>query len=230
MSTCLTIQPLLSDYVDDHSHAAIVEPHLATCAECRNTVRDFERLRDAAQSLGPMMPPSMVWSNIAATLPAARRHARAQWMGLAAALALVTTGAYFFARATAPTTPTPSSTEIAGNATTQPTVETVEQEFAAAAKHYETAIAQLEAVAARDNGDLPADTAAKLQVSLTQIDKYIAESRAALATEPQSEPARDSLFDALRRKVDVLQNTVALMSATQRGDQKAAAKLMGGKS
>jgi hypothetical protein len=230
MSTCLTIQPLLSDYVDDRSHATLVEPHLSTCAACRNTVRDFERLRDAAQSLGPMMPPAMVWSNIAATLPAARRQARAQWMGLAAALALVTTGAYFFARTTAPAVPAQTSAEIAGNATGQPSVETVEQELAAAAKHYEAAIAQLEAVAAHDNGDLPADTAAKLQVSLTQIDKYIAESRAALATEPQSEPARDSLFDALRRKVDVLQNTVALMSATQRGDQKAAAKLMGGKS
>ncbi|MEI6245335.1 MAG: hypothetical protein WCQ64_09835, partial [Acidobacteriota bacterium] len=69
-----------------------------------------------------------------------------------------------------------------------------------------------------------------LQTSLVQIDKYIAESRAALANEPQSEPARDSLFDALRRKVSVLQDTVALMGAMQRGDQAAAAKIVGGKS
>lgn len=231
MTTCTSIRPLLSDYVDEHAHAAIVEPHLADCAECRDTVRDFTRLRDAARSLGAITPPPLVWANIAATLPASRRQARAQWMGLAAALVLVTTGAYFFAHATAPAlTNNATNVESAGNAAAPATVETVEQELAAAAKHYEAAIAQLEAVAKHDNNDLPADTAAKLQVSLTQIDKYIAESRAALASEPQSEPARDSLFDALRRKVDVLQNTVALMSATQRGDQKAAAKLMGGKS
>jgi CHASE3 domain sensor protein len=85
-------------------------------------------------------------------------------------------------------------------------------------------------VAKQNSTTLPADTAAKLQVSLTQIDKYIAESRAALASQPQSEPARDSLFEALRRKVSVLQDTVALMGAMQRGDQQTAAKIMGGKS
>jgi anti-sigma factor RsiW len=230
MTHCSDCHPLLSDDADralsGDMHAA-VEAHLATCEACRDTVRDFERLRDAARSLGPIAPPPMVWTSIAATLPHARRQARAQWLGLAAALVLVTSGAYFFARATAPASP---DTTAAGNATTSATVETVEQELAAAAKHYEAAIAQLEAVAKQDQSTLPADAAAKLQVSLTQIDKYIAESRAALADEPRSEPARDSLFDALRRKVSMLQDTVALMGAMQRGDQNAAAKIMGGKS
>lgn len=232
MTNCSSIQPHLSDYVDlavSEDVRDAVAAHLDTCSACREAARDFERLRDAARALGPMTPPPLAWQNIAAQLPQARRQARAQWLGLAAALVLVTAGAYMFARATAPTSTTATSA-AAGNAAGAATVETVEQELATAAKHYELAIAQLETVAKRDSNTLPADTAAKLQVSLTQIDKYIAESRAALVSEPQSEPARDSLFDALRRKVSVLQETVALVGAMQRGDQDAAAKIMGGKS
>jgi anti-sigma factor RsiW len=229
MKTCIDIRPLLSEYADGTlapDARADVSAHLAGCDACRDTARDFERVRDAARALGPMTPPPLVWQHIAASLPGARRQARAQWLGLAAALVLVTMGAYFFARATAPA---PAGTDASSNAANGATVETVAQELAAAEEHYETAIQQLEKVAKQDSA-LPADAAAKLQVSLTQIDKYIAESRAALVSEPQSEPARDSLFDALRRKVSVLQETVALMGAMQRGDQEAAAKIMGGKS
>ena len=227
------MQPHLSDYVDDGlapDLRATVTAHLATCVPCRETVRDFERVRDAARALGPIAPPADVWQRLSPSLPGARRQARAQWMGLAAALVLVTAGAYFFARSTRPVPPARTSATVAGNAADTATVETVEQELAAAAKHYETAIQQLESVAKQNTSTLPPDSAARLQVSLTQIDKYIAESRAALVEEPQSEPARNSLFDALRRKVSMLQDTVALMGAMQRGDQAAAAKIIGGKS
>ena len=231
MTTCLEIQPHLSDYADAALSPAlrdIVSGHLATCDACRDTARDFERLRDAARALGPMTPPPFVWQNIAAELPGARRQARAQWLGLAAALVLVTAGAYAFARATVPVSH--NSPAPASNAAPMATVETVAEELAIAVQHYDTAIAQLETVAKQDSRALPADTAVKLQASLTEIDKYIAESRAALVGEPQSEPARDSLFDALRRKVSILQDTVALVGAMPRGDQETAAKLMDGKS
>ena len=233
MTTCSAIQPHLSDYADGAlapDDRVSVEAHLASCAACRETVRDFERLRDAAGALGPIAPPPRVWEQLSASLPSKRRQARAQWLGLAAALVLITAGAYFFARATAPAATPRTIAGTAGNAAGPATVETVDQELAAAAKHYEAAITQLEAVAKQDSSALPPDAAAKLQVSLTEIDKYIAESRAALVSEPQSEPARDSLFTALRRKVSVLQDTVALVAAMQRGDQAAAAKIVGGKS
>jgi anti-sigma factor RsiW len=233
MTNCLECQPHLSEYADGTlapEARALVIAHLPTCDACRYTVRDFERMRDAARALDPIAPPPRVWQQISLRLPAARRQARAQWMGLAAALVLVTAGAYFFARATAPTSATSASAPAAGNAAGAATVETVEQELATAARHYENAITQLEAVAKQDTSTLPPDAAARLQLSLTQIDKYIAESRAALVNEPQSEPARNSLFDALRRKVSVLQDTVALVGAMQRGDQAAAAKIIGGKS
>lgn len=233
MTLCETVQPHLSEYADGtlapETRAEVVA-HLAMCSACRETARDFARLRDAAGSLGPIAPPPLVWQNIAASLSGARRQARAQWMGLAAALVLITAGAYVFARVTAPSSAPRGDAHVAGNAASSATVETVEQELAAAAQHYETAITQLEVVAKQDSSTLPPEAATRLQVSLTQIDKYIAESRAALVDEPQSEPARNSLFDALRRKVSILQDTVALIGAMQRGDQAAAAQIIGGKS
>ena len=231
MTHCSTTQPRLTDYVDGTlppEQRDAVATHVASCEACCALARDLERIRDAARTLGPMTPPPMAWQTIAASLPGARREARAQWMGLAAALVLVTAGAYAVARVTTP--PTTVSGSATSNAAKTPTVETVEQELAEAARHYELAIAQLEAVAKQNEGTLPPEAAAKLQTSLTQVDKYIAESRAALVTEPQSESARDSLFDALRRKVAILQDTVALVGAMQRGDQEAAAKIAARKS
>ncbi len=217
MTTCDTCQLHLSDFADGTlapATAAEVAAHIETCAACLDTVRDFERLREAARSLGPIAPPPFVWRQVSAALPVSPRHARAQWMGLAAALVLITTGAYAVARATTPPTGTASATAMAaGNAASLGAVETVEQEVATAARHYEMAIAQLEAVATRNTPALPPDAAARLQASLSAIDQYIAESRAALVDEPQSEPARNSLFDALQRKVTVLQDSVALIGA-----------------
>lgn len=232
MTNCNQPSETLSDFVDD-----VLEPadraalllHLGSCESCRGLVDDLTRLKDTARSLGPIVPPARIWENIQASLPLAKRQARTQWMGLAAALVLVTAGAYFFTRITSPAPATGLAHMDKSNVNGPATVETVEQELAKAARHYETAIAQLEAVAKQDNNALPADTAATLQVSLSQVDKFIAESRAALDTEPQSGPARDSLFSALRKKVEILQQTVALMGAMQRGDRETTAKMVDGK-
>lgn len=236
MTDCQQSSEALSDYVDGllapDDQAALAQ-HLGTCDSCRGLVDDLARIKEAAGALGPIAPPAHIWNNIQASLPSAKRQARTQWMGLAAALVLVTAGAYFFTRLTSSTPPTQSALDSTsagkGNAKAPATVETVEQELAQASQHYETAIVQLEAVAKQDNNALPADAAAKLQVSLAQVDKYIAASRAALVTEPQSDPARDSLFAALRQKVEILQQTVALMGAMQRGDREATAAVMDGK-
>ena len=58
------------------------------------------------------------------------------------------------------------------------------------------------------------------------IDQAIDESRAALKAEPQSTIARDSLFQALRRKVDLLQDTIALMNEMRKGDAAGAASIV----
>jgi hypothetical protein len=91
---------------------------------------------------------------------------------------------------------------------------------------YTMAIAQLEQVANADRDVLDQDTAGVLHAGLTVIDGAISESRAALDAEPQSESAQESLFAALRRKVALLQETVALINETRNGDQDRSARIL----
>jgi hypothetical protein len=58
------------------------------------------------------------------------------------------------------------------------------------------------------------------------IDEAINESRAALQSEPQSETAQESLFVALRRKVALLQEMLALINEMREGDQDGAARIL----
>ena len=61
-----------------------------------------------------------------------------------------------------------------------------------------------------------------LQKNLQVIDQAIAESRAALRSEPQSAPARDSLFDALKRSLKAEGGSAA--AKAKEGEQAAPAR------
>jgi hypothetical protein len=125
-----------------------------------------------------------------------------------------------------------------GNAAGDDSVQSVESEFRLAEQHYQNAIGKLEQAArldapqtasqSADDQIIDPQTAAMLQKNLQVIDQAIAESRAALRSEPQSAPARDSLFDALRRKVALLQDTIALMNEMRKGNSAGAAQILDG--
>ena len=104
----------------------------------------------------------------------------------------------------------------------------MEAEFRLAEQHYQNAIAKLEEAAKSDQSTIDPQTAAMLQKNLQVIDQAIAESRAALKTEPQSAPARDSLFEALKRKVSLLQDTIALMNEMRKGNAAGVAQIVDG--
>ena len=74
-------------------------------------------------------------------------------------------------------------------------------------------------IANKDTGELDPQVAAVLQKNLTVIDQAISESRAALKTQPSSTNAQDGLFDALRTKVALLQQTVELINEMRKGNQ-----------
>lgn len=80
--------------------------------------------------------------------------------------------------------------------------------------------------AGSDQNAIDPQTAAMLQKNLKVIDQAIAESRAALRSEPESAPARDSLFDALKRKLVLLQDTIALMNEMRKGNAAGAAHIV----
>jgi anti-sigma factor RsiW len=233
---------------------AELELHLDGCPECRALVDDLQAIRDAAASLDPLEPPARVWLQIAGQLrqggrvaapvprPGPARHAAL--LAIAAALVLAVGASLvmllprFRAGSPAPSqTATAPATPAAGNAADAATVQGVEEEFRLAEQHYQNAITKLEQAARLDQAAVtdaggPAtidpQTAAMLQKNLQVIDEAIAESRAALRAEPQSAPARDSLFDALKRKVALLQDTIALMNEMRKGNAAGAAQIIQG--
>lgn len=230
---------------------AELERHLAECAECRTFLADMEAIRNLAESLDPLEPPGRVWLQTAGRLrqegriqappaPAPSRAPRYALLAIAASLVLAVGVAigllvtqYRTPNAPPPTTaPTPGTQASATDAVD---VESVEAEFRLAEQHYQNAIAKLEQAARLDQaasgaGDnaLDPQTAAMLQKNLQVIDQAIAESRAALRSEPLSASARDSLFDALKRKVALLQDTIALMNEMRKGNSAGAAQIVDG--
>jgi hypothetical protein len=236
---CDAIQPRLSELVDDDldpADRAAIETHVRGCARCAALVEDLGRIRQAARGLGAIDPPPHVWLEIAgqirqatptseAVRPAARAHQRWQWIGLAAALLVSTAGAYYYVRIerrpAAPPVPVATTASAAS-------VDVFTDELTQAMTHYEKAIGELETLTKSNNGTLDPAVAATLQKNLTVIDDAIAESRTAMTRDPTSIPARDSLLEALQRKVSVLQETVALINEIRKGDQAGAARIVSG--
>ena len=93
----------------------------------------------------------------------------------------------------------------------------VDAELRLAEAQYAEAIASLETIARRDTTGLVEQTAEVLRSSVADLDEAIGKSRAALESEPTNQLAQESLFDALRSKVALLQETVALMNELQQG-------------
>lgn len=233
MTICKDVEPQLSQMVDGHlpdaAAQATVRAHLEQCAACRGVLQDLEKLRRSSRALGPMTPPDHMWIEVAGQLrlgdgpkpvdtphrstPIARRPI-VQWIGLAAALLLVTVGAYYFVT---PQNSGPIVTQ--SNAAAPGTVEAVTEELNLATRHYENAIAQLEALAKAEGGTFDSPVAKELLKEKDLTDAAIAESRAAVAQDPGNVPARESLFEALRRKMVVLQATVSLMNEMRKGNQ-----------
>lgn len=222
---------------------AELEQHLDVCEGCRRLAADLERVRELAGSLGPLEPPARVWMQVAGQLrregrvappaaaaPASRRHAA--WLALAAALVLaVSASLLLLMRDTASGPAEQQPATQAGNAAPADPVQAMADELQAVEQHLENMLVRLEAMAAAEPGEIPAldpQTLASIQKGRLVLDQAISESRAALRTEPGNQAARDSLFDALRRKVALLQDTVVLMNEMRRGDAAGAAQALDG--
>ena len=237
---CADLQAdVLVDLVDGRLEPAEqrdVERHLEACAECRALVTDLRSIRASAFMLDRREPPAHVWTKLqsavaAEPLPKARVFSMPQlggrnrgeggnwlvWLGAAAVLMLATVIGLLplWNRNAAPTNPPVAATP----APEGPTVDSVTAEFAAAEKHYQKAIDDLQIIASKDNGELDPQVAAVLQKNLTLIDQAITESRAALKAQPSSSSAQEGLFDALRSKVALLQQTVELINEMRQGNQ-----------
>jgi hypothetical protein len=219
---CELYDDLLTEYVDGVRAAdrqgdarfAAFERHLAQCGRCQMVVADFTAIREAASALDEHVPPPRLWAKIASAIETQQLRpwwqrpfagATSPWVPIAAAalLAILTGGASWIAwrQAAVETPQQQASAPSSDTALPLP-----------ADQHYEEAIAGLQRLADAQNASLDPKTRAVLTANLAVIDRAINESRAALAQEPASALAQESLLEALDTKVALLQDTVALAS------------------
>jgi hypothetical protein len=230
----------LADGTLDEAGRRRLDAHLATCAACRTFTADVRAIRRAARDLEPLAPPPEVWPRLAERIRvgAAPRASGGwsipvRWLAVAATLVVAVGAALVFIRynPVPPAAPSPAGTGApvaAGNASADELVQGVETELQAAQKHYENALANLEQMAQSGSPGADSEVAQTLRTNVALVDRAIQDSRAALRTDPQSVPARESLFEALRRKVGLLQDTIALVNEMRKGNQAAAAAIVQG--
>jgi anti-sigma factor RsiW len=231
---CADLQSdVLVDLVDgrlDPAEQRDIERHLEACAECKALVTDLRSIRAAAFMLDRREPAAAVWTKLQASVkaeprPRARvlmlptRNNWGVWLGAAAALILATVIGLLplVNRGQAPHDD--AAQQPADDPAAEVTVESVTAEFEAAEKHYQKAIDDLQTIANKETGELDPQVAQVLQKNLTVIDQAITESRAALRSQPSSSNAQSGLFDALRSKVALLQQTVELINEMRKGNQ-----------
>jgi anti-sigma factor RsiW len=232
----------LNEYADDAltgTARADVERHLATCAACRGLVDDLRAIAGAAATLTPVDPPAAAWTRIAEALkkapgaeaPASTRAGFARvvrdWRWLAtAAIIVVATAVGLRLGPMAPRHVPPASSTPAPAASVD--AQSVESELRQAEAHYDKAIKGLEQITNAGQGALDPATAATLQKNLSVIDQAISESRAAVHSQPNNEPAQASLLDNFKAKIGLLQDTVSLINEMRKGNDAGAARIVSG--
>jgi anti-sigma factor RsiW len=234
--SCDRFEPLIGDLVDgtlDGAPRHQLEAHLAACPACSRLADELLVVRRAARALAVLEPPPAAWARVSGAVEGERaaRRGPARWrrvvLPLAAAAVLVAAVAagLLWRRAAAPATPA-TATAAVDPATASPAelLGSVEAELQQAERHFESAVAGLEALA-RDRQALDPEVAADLQKSLLVVDQAIVESRAAVRAEPLNTQAQDSLFDAFRSKIALLQDTIALINEVRKGNQAEAARI-----
>ncbi len=247
---------ILNAYADatlDPSERAEVERHLEACAACRSLVEDLRAIVNAAATLEFRDPPGRAWARIERAIALETRSDgrgeagresvsdgpakpgryawRMTWLAAAAVVAMAV-GLTIGRSQLRPTTVEPPTTSVAttapaaGAAADGTSADGLESEMRQAEQHYEKAIKGLEQIAKDDQGALDGRTAATLQKNLAVIDQAIGESRAAVRSQPASEPAQQSLIENFKTKLSLLEDTVALINEMRKGNEAGAARIV----
>ena len=236
--SCQDYEAQIGDYVDgalSEAERALLESHLETCAPCRAMATDFSVIRAASQSLEPQVPPPHVWRNLSAAIEAepkpllgfGRGRLETAWRAFAPAAAMaVLVVALSWTAAQLVSVPGERLARVTPAAASEPV--SILAEYQRAEQDLTNTIEGLERIAATDRTTLDMETADVLKANLTVLDGAIGESRDALQKEPENDVAQQSLFEALRSKVALLQDTIALINEMRKGNQEGAARIVSG--
>jgi anti-sigma factor RsiW len=222
--TCRDFEIDLGDYVDGtlaDQRRPVLLGHLGTCERCRGLVADLQTIHHAARALEPEVPSPQVWMRVQAAVESGAGRPSRVWSFWSTVAAVATTVMLVVSLSWL------GGQLAAGRAT--PSVQTsAAPDLQLAEAPFTDAISGLESIAKAEQATLDAETADVLQANLTVIDGAIRESRAALETYPDSQAAQESLFEALRSKVELLQDIVALINEMRKGNPEGAARIVSG--
>jgi hypothetical protein len=232
--SCQDYQALIGDYVDgtiSEAQRASLESHLASCASCRAIVEDFSVIRAASLTLEPQVPPVDMWRRVSAAIDAEPKpffgFGGSWWRAFAPAAAMAVLVAALTWTA-AQLTVVPGERLATRMPAGQAEPVSILAEYQLAERDLTNTIEGLERIAANDPTALDMETADVLKANLNVLDGAIGESREALKNEPENDVAQESLFEALRNKVALLQDTIALINEMRKGNQEGAARIVSG--
>jgi len=230
----------LSDYLDDElpdAERRAIESHLAGCTHCAAVLADLKRVIARAQGLEPRPPQADLWGAVTAHIEqhSARRivafepRRRISFTfteALAASLLIaLVSGALAWtfagriegirsegpASAVAPHTTAPAA-PINPIDPIDPIDNVQMATVSVADPQYDAAVADLEKAVKQGRGRLDGNTIAIVEHNLQIIDQAIEQARQALAADPANSYLSSHLFEARRRKLDLLRRAAALSS------------------
>lgn len=169
--------------------------HLASCASCRALEEDLRRLRAAAAELPPEIPPSRdLWPGIAARIGRPRASGwRGPGMWLAAT-ALVAVGSSALTAAWLRSDDPPPPVSVAWD------------------RDLDRACDELRAAVEARRDELDPETLALVEENLRIVDRAVAETRAALAADPNNADLQKSLADVGEQRLALLRLALDLAS------------------
>ncbi len=238
--------------IDDPEAKAAVDAHLSGCSGCRRFAEDLRAIRSAAASVERHVPPAQAWTRIAAAIAAdnaqpALLRRLSRLLGTQPALPgplRLAAGAFAMAlilgvgwMAWRDLRPGAASGVVAGGvaggagdtaAADADGMPTVNDEIQLAENAYVKEIERLEGDFQSQQAQLDPDAADVVNANLSVVDQAIGESRAARQAQPQNEVAQDTLFEAMRRKVELLQDAIALVNEMRQGNTAGAARIVSG--
>jgi Putative zinc-finger len=232
--SCQDYEAQIGDYADgtmDEAQRASCESHLATCASCRALASDFSVIRAASLTLEAQVPPPHVWRKLSAAIEAEPKPllglGGAYWWRVLAPVAAMVVLVAALSWTAGRLTPVANErlARVAPGSGSEPV--TIAAEYQLAEQDLTNTIVGLERIA-DDRSTLDMETADVLKANLTVLDGAIGESRDALQKEPENDVAQESLFEALRSKIALLQDTIALINEMRKGNQEGAARIVSG--
>lgn len=220
------------DLPDDQERA--VDEHLAACADCRRVADDLAEVKRRARALGGVVPPRDLWPGIRARLdrspdvvdltlhldappsppPAEPRAVRGGWRRAAATVALmVGTGAAGWGLRAAVDADRPRGVETASVATeSAPAGASMAAAGGADGDPLAAEVSELERLLNAGPAGLDPETVQVLRKNLAIIQTAIAESRDALARDPDNAYVRRHLEGAVARQRAFLRQAASLLA------------------